>query len=215
MRVISGSAKGYGLRAPRHMKLRPTPARVKEAIFSSLAARIPGAKVLELFAGTGAFSIETLSRGAASALMVEKDGRTVALIEENLRKTKLKDRAQILRADVRQALAWLQRDGALFDIIFADPPYYKEAASAASQKTSPHAHPKKRENHRKAKKRSFSWVSHLLTSPFLPPLLTPQGVLLIEHFKKDILEKSPYFEFSRDFYFGDTIISVFTHASHI
>ncbi len=201
MRVITGSAKGYGLKAPRRMGLRPTPSRVKEAVFSSLAERIPNARVLELFAGTGAFAIETLSRGAHSATLVEKDGRAITLIRDNLRKTHLEERAQVLRADTRQALEWLQRDGARFDLVFADPPYDKGPPV------------ENKPDGRAPRETNFSWLSCLLHSEALPRLLLPTGLLLIEYFKKETAKESPHFTLTREFRFGDTSVGVFTHSS--
>lgn len=196
MRVISGSAKGYGLKAPRHMGLRPTPSRVKQAVFSSLAARIPDARVLELFAGTGAFAIESLSRGARSAVLVEKDGRAAALIEANLLKTHLGSKARLIRTDVRQAVEWLSHEGAVFDLIFADPPYEKGSPAATPPQRRP-KHPR------------VPWMSWLLQSETLPLLLAPGGLLLIEHFKKEAVAESPNFRVARDFRFGDTVVTVF------
>ncbi len=194
MRVITGSAKGHGLKSPKHMKLRPTPSRVKEALFSSFAERIPGARVLELFAGTGAFSIEALSRGAAEAVLVEKDRQTISLIQENLRKTHLEHRAKLIQVDVQKAVLWLQEEKKVFNLIFADPPYDK--------------------GNRLSFKKPFLWVSFLLHSPFLPKLLASDGVLLIEHYKKDRKIDTPYFQLLRQFHFGDTVVSVFYHLKN-
>lgn len=201
MRVITGSAKGHGLKNPGHLKLRPTPSRVKEALFSSLAARVPGARVLELFAGTGAFAIETLSRGAASATLVEKDPRAAKLIEDNLRKTHLTEKARLLRTDIRQALEWLHKDKATFDLIFADPPYNKGGRPSLEEKE---VHPPPR----KPPVEAFSWLNELLTSEHLPALLAPEGVLLIEFFKKETPTNSPNFKLSREFRFGDTLVGL-------
>jgi 16S rRNA (guanine966-N2)-methyltransferase len=206
MRVITGTAKGHGLKAPKHMHLRPTPSRVKEAIFSSLGDRIPNTRVLELFAGTGAFSIETLSRGAQSAMLVEKDRRTVGLIEDNLKKTHLQDKARVIQTDVRQALEWLNKEKAQFDIIFSDPPYQKAAHLAAKQD--------KEKKHASSKSKfgvdaSFSWTQYLLDSPNLPPLIAPNGIFLLEYFKKETWKENPAFQFQRDFRFGDTVVAVF------
>ncbi len=200
MRVIAGSAKGYGLKAPKHLGLRPTPERVKEAIFSSLAARVPGARVLDLFAGTGAFGIEALSRGAASAVFVEKDGRATALVEENLRKTRLADRARVLRDDVRHAIEMLAREEAAFDLVFADPPYFKPNDAAREEARGERGRP------------SFSWTRRLLESDLLPRLLAPEGLFLLEHFAKDTEVASPFFRASRSLGFGDTRVQVFERA---
>jgi 16S rRNA (guanine966-N2)-methyltransferase len=220
MRVITGSAKGYGLKAPKHMNLRPTPSRVKEAIFSSLANEIPKARVLDLFAGTGAFAIETLSRGAESAALVEKDARTVKLIQDNLRKTRLQEKARVLRLDVRQALPLLAREGARFEIIFADPPYEKGThVSTSSRKNLKHqdtsslrdsAEPE-RERDRSGDGAKSDWLGFLLNSPELQQLLVPEGILLIERFKKDEVKEPHRFQYKRDFRFGDSVVSLFQH----
>ncbi len=125
MRVISGSAGGLKLRTP-DTQMRPTMDRVKAAIFSSLGERVPGARVLDLFAGSGAYGIEALSRGSRHALFVEHQRKAVETIQGNLRFTKLTNAAQVLCLDV---FAWLKQAAAnpaglqKFDLIFADPPY--------------------------------------------------------------------------------------------
>jgi 16S rRNA (guanine966-N2)-methyltransferase len=197
MRVIAGSAKGFGLAAPKHLGLRPTPERVKEAIFSSLAARVPGARVLDLFAGTGAFGIEALSRGAESAVFVEKDGRAMALVAENLRKTRLGERARMFRDDARHAIEVLAREGAAFDLVFADPPYHKpnEAARAGGEG--------------ERRREAFSWTRVLLDSEALPRLVAPGGLFLLEHFAKDEALASAHFEAGKSLGFGDSRVQVY------
>lgn len=121
MRVISGTAGGTHLLAPR-TDLRPTMDRVKAAIFSSLGERIKGARVLDLFSGTGGLGIEALSRGAASAVLVELNPLAVETIKRNLLKTHLQ--ANVQQADIFRFLdRSVQAES--FDIIFADPPYVK------------------------------------------------------------------------------------------
>jgi 16S rRNA (guanine966-N2)-methyltransferase len=121
MRVIAGSAGGIRLAVPKR-GVRPTMDRVKAAIFSSLGDAVIRARVLDLFAGSGALGIEGLSRGAASVVFVERDGQSAEIIKRNLVKTKLKGR--IRQQDVFDFLR--NASGAeLFDIVFADPPYEK------------------------------------------------------------------------------------------
>jgi len=121
MRVIAGSAGGIRLVAPKR-GVRPTMDRVKAAIFSSLGEAIPGARVLDLFAGSGALGIEALSRGASSVVFVEADRQSAQIVESNLAKTKLKGRVR--QQDVFDFLR--HTSGAeLFDVVFADPPYEK------------------------------------------------------------------------------------------
>lgn len=121
MRVIAGVAGGILLDVPKS-GVRPTMDRVKAAIFSSLGEEVIGARVLDLFAGTGALGIEALSRGAASALFVEENAGAVATIERNLAHTKLEGRVR--KQDVFAFLRSSQLPQP-FRIIFADPPYEK------------------------------------------------------------------------------------------
>ena len=120
MRVITGSARGRRLRELEGMETRPTTDRVKEGIFSALQFDIEGRRVLDLFAGTGQLGIEALSRGAASAVFVDRRADAVKLIRENLKVTELTDRAQVVAGDSMEYLSRLREK---FDIIFLDPPY--------------------------------------------------------------------------------------------
>lgn len=120
MRVITGTARGVTLKTPAGMKTRPTTDRVKEAMFSIIQFEIPGAKVLDLFGGTGQLGIEALSRGAARATFVDAGADACALIRENLKRTRLETQAQVIRADY---LEYLQRCREKFQIILLDPPY--------------------------------------------------------------------------------------------
>lgn len=120
MRVITGTARGVQLKTPLGMQTRPTADRVKEALFSIIQFDIPGVHVLDLFGGTGQLGIEALSRGAASAVFVDQSEQACALIRENLKRTRLTDNAQVIRADY---MAYLEHCRDRFDIIFLDPPY--------------------------------------------------------------------------------------------
>lgn len=153
MRIIAGSAKGIPLKKPTSL-LRPTMDRVRAAVFSILGERVPGASVLDLFAGTGAMGIEALSRGAADATLVDHHSQSIATIKTNLVATRL--RAQVEQMD---AIAYLKRvSGAFaFDLIFADPPY---------------AHQDGREENNLA--------SVLLQSPFLLPAMASEALLILE-----------------------------------
>ncbi len=124
MRVVAGSAGGMTLCVPKGEDLRPTMDLVKGAIFSSLGEFIKGARVLDLFAGTGSLGIEALSRGAASVVFVETDRRAVATIERNLEKTHLSGKLHAF--DVFRFLDRLAAANS-FDVIIADPPYAKAA----------------------------------------------------------------------------------------
>ncbi len=120
MRVISGMARGAVLKTPDGMLTRPTTDRVKEALFSIIQFDLPGARVLDLFGGTGQLGIEALSRGAASAVFVDAREDACRLIRENLSRTKLASNAKVIRSDYQD---YLLRSREKFHIIFLDPPY--------------------------------------------------------------------------------------------
>ena len=151
MRVIAGSAGGIRLAAPKS-GVRPTMDRVKAAIFSSLGDAITDARVLDLFAGSGALGIEALSRGAASVLFVEEDRQLTEAIEKNLAKTKLDGRVRR-----QEVFEFLRRSSGTerFQIIFADPPYEKT-------------------------KSGERFIEKLLKSEALAQLLEPSGVFVLE-----------------------------------
>ncbi|RDV84485.1 16S rRNA (guanine(966)-N(2))-methyltransferase RsmD [Ammonifex thiophilus] len=125
MRVIGGEAKRCRLATLKGKDLRPTSERVKEALFNILANRVPGSRFLDLFAGTGGIGIEALSRGAESAVFVERDPRAVKLIRENLERTGLSNRAQVYGRDVLSLLPYLARKKERFDLVYIDPPYQR------------------------------------------------------------------------------------------
>ena len=124
MRVVAGVFKGRRLAAPRGTRTRPTADRVREALFSILGD-VGGARVLDLYAGSGALGIEALSRGAGSAVFVERDAKAVAAIERNLAAVGIEE--TVVRQDVERFLA--RADGA-FDLVFCDPPYDSAARLA-------------------------------------------------------------------------------------
>ena len=121
MRVVAGKFGGRRLRAVPGRETRPTSDRVREALFSIVGDRVVGARVLDLFAGTGALAIEALSRGAASAVLVEQAPQAVAVIRGNLEALGLERLATVRRTRVETYLRG-QRDGP-FDLVFLDPPY--------------------------------------------------------------------------------------------
>ena len=120
MRVITGKARGVQLKTPDGMQTRPTSDRVKEALFSIINFDIPGARVLDLFGGTGQLGIEALSRDAQSAVFVDQREDACKIIRENLRRTKLEGQGKVVRCDY---LVYLRRCREKFDIIILDPPY--------------------------------------------------------------------------------------------
>lgn len=122
MRIIAGDFKGRRLKAPKWEGLRPTSDKLRETLFNILAPRVPGARVLDVCAGTGAIGLESLSRGAARAVFIERDPRAAALIDENVALCGARDRCMIIRDTAERAM---QKPiaGDPFDLIIIDPPY--------------------------------------------------------------------------------------------
>lgn len=132
MRVIAGTARGIPLVAPPgNLVTRPTTDKVKEAVFGSIQFALAEAVVLDLFAGSGAWGIEALSRGAKAAYFVDKDAKAIQAVKTNLRATHLEKGAQVLKMPYLQALSTLE---VRFDFVFLDPPYgsgyYQSAVDA-------------------------------------------------------------------------------------
>ncbi len=128
MRVIAGSARSLPLRSLKGSTTRPTTDRIKETLFNIIADRIPDARFLDLFAGSGGIGIEALSRGAAMAVFVEQDRSALQVIRYNLHFTRLEERAKVVAGDAVRAVcgpASSVDGGHSFDVIFMDPPYDK------------------------------------------------------------------------------------------
>lgn len=126
VRIIAGKARGHKLLSPATMETRPTLDRVKEAMFSSIQMRIPGAVVVDVFAGTGSLGLEAASRGAEKVYLVDKSPVTYPLLKKNIENLKFNDFCTSLNMDAYEALKKLNKQGVKFDIIFIDPPYCKE-----------------------------------------------------------------------------------------
>jgi len=181
MRIISGSAGGQTLLVPKSLT-RPTTDRVRGAIFSTLGDLVPGARVLDLFAGSGALGIEALSRGASRARFVETSAEAARTIEENLRRTKLPG-GEVHRREVLAFLHSLPPGSC--DLVFADPPYARDAESAAL-------------------------LQSLLESEALAAGLAPGGVLVLESHAPAALPETALkelWETSKEKRYGDTRVS--------
>jgi 16S rRNA (guanine966-N2)-methyltransferase len=150
MRIIAGKAGRIAIKVPSAVA-RPTTDFVRQAVFSIIGEKVGGARVLDLFAGSGALGLEALSRSAASCTFVDDHRQAVVAIQENLSKAKL-DGGHAVKSDVT---TYLKRDAATYDLIFADPPYWKYHGD--------HDH-----------------VTALLKSALIPPRLAPLGWLVAE-----------------------------------
>jgi 16S rRNA (guanine966-N2)-methyltransferase len=185
MRVVAGLAGGIRLDVPK-TDVRPTMDRVKAAIFSSLGEEIIGARVLDLFAGTGALGIEALSRGAASALFVESNSAAIAAIERNLTRTRLEGR--IRRQDVFAFLRSPRRES--FNIILADPPYEKAKSGG-------------------------EFTTLLLEDPQLAEMLEPLGTFVLEKRPAEQLPQMPLWKVTRARAYGATEVLFLQHAERV
>src|SRR5688572_25669168 len=166
MRIIGGIAAGLILKVPAGYDVRPTPDLVRQAIFNSLGERVAAARVLELFGGTGALSLECLSRGAAQAVCVELSRRHARFIEQNFEATGIeRPRFQLRLQDVFSALPQLAAAAAQFDLILADPPFGEKNVG----------------------RRSRSLSQRLLDDEDLPRLLAPDGLFVLGHTRRDTL----------------------------
>lgn len=150
VRIIAGSAGRMRIRVPGEVA-RPTTDFVRQAVFSILGDMVDGARVLDLFAGSGALGLEALSRGAANCRFVEENRKAAAVIEDNLRHTRLAG-GVVSRADV---FPFLARDRGSYDLVFADPPYARSRLDR-------------------------DYVTELLTGDDLPRVLEPGGWLVVE-----------------------------------
>lgn len=129
MRISAGEHRGRRLRSVKGVTTRPTSDLLRQAVFNVLGPRIQGARVLDLFAGTGSVGLEALSRGAATATFVEMDRRAVRTLQSNLETLNLAANARLIAGDVLRALKRLQAAGEAFDCIFLDPPYAGDLAA--------------------------------------------------------------------------------------
>jgi len=181
MRVIAGSAGGIRLAVPKR-GVRPTMDRVKAAIFSSLGDAVIGMRVLDLFAGSGALGIEALSRGASSAVFVEKDRQSIAVIENNLARANLKGRVR--QEDI---FAFVRRSVGkeTFQIIFADPPYEKTESGER-------------------------YTEKLLTNDALPQLLDAHGLLVLEKRPAERTPATNFWNIARARKYGATEVLFFS-----
>lgn len=173
------------MKVPHGLAVRPTPDLVKQAIFNSLGGRVAGARVLELFAGSGALGLECLSRDAEALLSVEKSGKHAEFIRRNvaavgIAATKLELRVHDAFIVVHQ----LAEAGRVFDLVLADPPYGEKNVG----------------------RRSTSFAQQLLDNEHLPKLLTPEGLFVLGHTKRDTLTLTAPWEERKLMRHGDTVM---------
>jgi len=184
MRVIGGNARGRRLKVPKGQSLRPTAARVKEALFDILPHDLSDTRVLDLFAGTGNVTIEALSRGAAEGILVDSSAETGKVIRENLLRLNLTDRTKVWIMPAARALRFLARHGETFDLIFLDPPY------------------------------EHQWIDRTLKVIAQAGLLRNSGVLIAEHSIREKVEsRYGSLALNDQRRYGSTLLSFFRHRT--
>jgi 16S rRNA (guanine966-N2)-methyltransferase len=194
MRITGGHAARRLLKVPKGLDVRPTPDLVKQAVFNSLGVRPAGARVLELFAGTGALSLECLSRGAVSALCIEKSSKHAAILRQNVEAAGFSGSSlQVRVQDVFTAIPQLASAGETFDLVLADPPYGEKNIG----------------------RRSESFAQQLLDDPRLPELFVPGGLLVLGHARRDTLTVPERWAEVKLLKHGDSLMRFLTPAREL
>jgi 16S rRNA (guanine(966)-N(2))-methyltransferase RsmD len=189
MRIIGGEHRGRTIKMPKTGKARPTQDRVREAVFNIIREKVPGSKVLDLYAGSGAFGIEALSRGAQSAIFVDNNINCIRAIKSNLSSVDYRaPLARVFKNEAVKAIAALKEKGAAFDIIFLDPPYNKASFD----------------------KLRISLAKNCLIKIAGCDILSQHGFVVAEHFVKDILpEETGTLSLVKRRKYGDTVVSFY------
>ena len=191
MRIIAGESRGRALKSvPKEMMVKPISARIKKSVFDILRPRLGGARVLDLYAGTGAVGIEALSRGALSAFFVDADKRCIAVIEENLKRLNLAAKGRACYGDILQDLSWIAYRAGVseFDLIYIGPPYRTED------------------------NKMLAYSTPTLARMAEANLLAPEGWALLQRYKKEqVTVPAGYVKFREERY-GDTDVEFIRRA---
>lgn len=183
MRIITGKARGLNLTVPKNMDVRPTADRVKESLFNIIGTKIIGARVLDMFAGTGNLGLESWSRGAAAVTFVDESRESLRLVQSNIVKCRAEADVQVLKGSAVNIIEHLHHQGLKFDFAFCDPPYNK------------------------------GWVQKVLQKMEHFQVLEDGGYLIIEHSKHDeIGVLAACFELVRQEHYGETLLSFIRFA---
>lgn len=183
MRIIAGESRGRALKSvPKEMMVKPISARIKKSVFDILRPRLGGARVLDLYAGTGAVGIEALSRGAGFAFFIDADKRCVAVIEQNLKILNLAAKGRASYGDILQDLSWVGYRAGMseFDIIYMGPPYRTEDNTM------------------------LAYSTPTLARVAEANLLAPGGIMLLQRYKKEKVVLPDGYEKYREERYGDT-----------
>ena len=186
MRVVAGGQKGRRLKEPEGQDLRPTPARVREALLSILAPRTQDARVLDLYAGTGALGLESLSRGARQVAFVENHAASARILRDNITRCGYDERCVVITRDVETFLTSPPSFGepSVFDLVFADPPYHTTD------------------------------LIRLLERLSLSGRIAAQGTVILEHFfKHPVPDRIGALTQSRQSRYGDTMLTFYQRSA--
>lgn len=180
MRIIGGEYRSRLIKMPRGVEIRPTQDKVRGAVFN-IIGDLNDKNVLELFAGSGAFGIEAISRGAGHVTFVDNNSRCVETVRKNAESLGIDiTQYDIIRSSALSVFSQLQKSGKSFDLIFMDPPYHGDLAKKC------------------------------LINVYSYDILAPNGLVIVEHFKKNTLEAdSRVFILEKERRYGDTVISMF------
>ena len=191
MRIIAGCARGIHLSSLKGDKTRPIQDRTKGSLFNILSGVIPGSRVLDMYAGTGAIGIEALSRGAMSCIFVENNRSAIEVITKNLEATKLQDKAQVVLYDVFDVIPYLEKNKIEVETVFASPPYPLVEKGSYRDK-----------------------LLNLFSLMCSKHIIQPEGLIILQHRKTDfeIPSESLYLELSDTRTYGDTQLSFFKNT---
>ena len=190
MRIIAGALRGRRVKFRDQAGVRPISGRIKQSVFDIIAGLVPGAKVLDLFAGTGAVGLEALSRGAELAVFVDLSKACVAQIEQALAKTGFKSKGRALMGNALSDLSWLpfRSTIAQFDLIYMGPPYKTDEG------------------------RPLAYSTPSLAKVVEAQLLAPNGWLMLQHHVKEDVSLPPGLERFRQEKYGDTHVDFVRRA---
>lgn len=193
MRIIAGSARGRKIfSVSKNLPVKPISDRIKQSLFDIIRPRVPGAIMLDLFAGTGNVSLEALSRGALKTIMVDKEPSCLKAQARNLEHLGFKDRGKVLKGDILKGTAWLAAysEGEGYDIIFMGPPY------------------------RDIKNRPLNFTNPVLADIAASKLLAPTGIIIAQHHQNETFDVPAGLVLYREEKYGDTLIHFLKNAGY-
>lgn len=183
MRIITGKARGLQLTVPKTYDVRPTADRVKESVFSIIGSKIIGARVVDLFAGTGNLGLESWSRGAESITFIDASRESLRLVESNINKCRAQEACSVVKGDAVEVIQRLYRKGERFDFAFCDPPYNK------------------------------GWIEKILKVMEGCPFLNGGGYLVVERSVLNELPELPAgYELVRSSKYGETLVDFILYS---